>query len=108
MSDEKHNIDWLGFGVHFFFGALLGCVIGFRCWVKSDWALSPSATPGALIVGGCTLLGGLVAGFCKDVFWTGISEVYDDYPSIVLKAVGIVAALAGLIWLTVTLVGRGS
>ena len=103
MDNGQNRIDWPGFCVHFVCGALVGGVIGLRCWMRSDWALSTSATPGVLIVSGCALLGGLLAGLGKDDFWNGVGEGFAEGPWVMIKIVCYAVGGIGLIWLVMTL-----
>ena len=70
----KRKFDWLGFAVQFVFGAALGAVLGFRWWAKSSYALSTSAIPGVIFIGGGALVFGLIVGFLRDGFWRGFSD----------------------------------
>jgi hypothetical protein len=61
--------DWVGFWVHFVFGAILGAVIGLWVWGRPVFRLYDSSLAGFLCIGGGALLGGLLAGFGRDSFW---------------------------------------
>ena len=67
--------DWrdrvAAFGVHFFFGAILGSAFGLALWAFLR-AENMTAAGGVLCIGAGALLGGLVAGIAKDEFWTGL------------------------------------
>jgi hypothetical protein len=61
--------DWFKFTVHFFFGALVGALLGLRAWGRSSFALSTSFVPGLLIIAGGALLVGLIAGVLSNSGW---------------------------------------
>jgi hypothetical protein len=103
MNNGQNNFDWPAFCIHFFFGALVGAAIGVRCWMRSDWALSPSATPGVLIVSGSALLVGLLAGLAKDAFWSEVGEYSAEWPWLVLKVLCYAAGFIGLVWFAISL-----
>ena len=65
----KKKYDWLGFWVHFAFGALLGAGLGLRVWIGH---LNGSTAAGWCCIIGGSLLFGLVLGVCKDGFWEGM------------------------------------
>ncbi|MDB6174153.1 MAG: hypothetical protein JWL59_3464 [Chthoniobacteraceae bacterium] len=71
---SKSPFDWVGFVVHFFFGALVGAAAGFGAWAKSPHASSVSMTPGFYYIGLGALICGLIAGWWGDHFWTGFCE----------------------------------
>ena len=104
MSDGRNRIDWPGFCVNFVFGAFFGAVLGFRWWTRSDWALSPSMTPGAVIVSACALVGGLLAGVGKDDFWSGIGEGFVEWPWKMLKVLGYALVVLSVVWLVKSLI----
>jgi hypothetical protein len=67
--------DWIGFWVHFFFGAIFGSLVGLWLWAR--WVSTHLATPDEdisvvafLFVGGGALLFGLFAGYFRDKFWS--------------------------------------
>lgn len=103
MNNGQDKFDWPGFCIHFFFGALVGVVVGFRCWTRSDWALSTSATPGVLIVSGGALLVGLLAGLAKDDFWSEAGETSAEWPWAMLKILCYAAGFIGLVWFAISL-----
>ena len=55
----------------------MGACVGLYLWARSDWATSPSTTPGALFISGGAVLGGLVAGCRQDAFWSDVGEAFD-------------------------------
>jgi hypothetical protein len=73
MSNNR-RFDWAGFLVHFFFGAVIGAVMGFGLWVKSSSATSPSLTPGLYYIGGAALVLGLIAGCLGDRLWHSFAD----------------------------------
>jgi hypothetical protein len=101
MNKNKPKVDWLGFGVHFFFGAVFGAAIGFYMWGRSCLGTSPSSsiTPGVLFVSGGAVFFGILAGCRQNTFWTGIGDRYHDFPLLWLKVVFITALVFGIIWL---------
>ena len=99
MNNGKSKVDWFGFGIHFFFGAVFGAAIGLYLWARSDWAMSSSTTPGVLFVSGGAVLGGAFAGCRQDAFWTGVGDTYRELPWLWLKVLGIAAVVTGVIWL---------
>jgi hypothetical protein len=65
--DQKR--DWFKFGIHFFFGALAGALIGFRGWVSSHHGISISMPVGISIVCLTALVIGLIAGALSQTGW---------------------------------------
>ncbi len=67
--------DWkdrcAAFGVHFFFGAILGSAFGLGFWAI-HFAEEKTATVGLLCIGGGALLCGIAAGIARDEFWTDL------------------------------------
>ena len=67
--------DWRdrvsAFGVHFFFGSILGSAFGLACWAIF-FSSDKSSAACLLCIGGGALLGGLAAGIAKDEFWAGL------------------------------------
>ena len=65
--------DWTdrvsAFGVHFFFGAILGSVLGLGFWAF-HFAETQTAAAGLRCIGGGALLCGTGAGIARDEFWT--------------------------------------
>lgn len=68
------KIDWFAFWVHFFFGALLGGVVGLGVWSRPWFGLFSSGTAGLICIGGGASLGGLIAGCARDEFWEGLRD----------------------------------
>jgi 2-amino-4-hydroxy-6-hydroxymethyldihydropteridine diphosphokinase len=66
---EMRKFDWFGFWVHFFFGAILGALLGFSFWTQSAYAMSGSCIPGILFTGAGAILVGLIAGSFQEGFW---------------------------------------
>ena len=67
--------DWkdrcAAFGVHFFFGAILGSAFGLGFWAY-HFSEEKTATVGLLCIGGGALLCGIAAGIARDEFWTDL------------------------------------
>ena len=61
------------FGIHFFFGAILGSVLGLAGWIFY-FSGTDSARIGLRCLAGGAGLGGLVAGIARDEFWSGRSQ----------------------------------
>lgn len=62
----KKQIDRFGFFVHFFFGVLVGAIVGWAIWIR----FAPySNRMGAILVIGLAVLCGLVAGRKGQKFW---------------------------------------
>ena len=65
--------DWHGrlcdFGVHFFFGAVLGSVIGLGAWAFR-FCQADSDAGGLLCIAYGAALGGLLAGVARDELWS--------------------------------------
>lgn len=72
---KNRKVDWFAFWMHFILGALFGALLGFAFWGKSSYASSPSLVPGAVFVGGGSLLLGLIAGCTRDQFWEGFRNI---------------------------------
>ena len=72
MTTRK--LDWLGFAVQFVFGAVLGAALGFRWWARSSYALSTSAIPSIIFIGGGALVFGVIIGCLRDDFWRAFKE----------------------------------
>ena len=67
--DWKDRVS--AFGVHFFFGAILGSALGLGFWAY-HFAEEKTATIGLLCIGGGALLAGIAAGIARDEFWTNL------------------------------------
>ncbi len=65
--DQKR--DWFKFGIHFFFGALAGALIGFRGWGRSYHGISISIPVGISLVCLTALVIGLIAGALSQTGW---------------------------------------
>lgn len=61
-------------------------------------------TPGAVIVSGCALVGGLMAGVGKDGFWSGMGEGLVEWPWKMLKVAGYALVVLSLVWLVKSLI----
>ena len=57
------------FGVHFFFGAILGSALGLGVWTFR-FCQSDSPQGGLLCIAYGAIIAGLVAGIVRDEFWT--------------------------------------
>lgn len=57
------------FGIHYFFGAILGSVLGLGLWAFR-FCQSDSPQGGLLCIVYGALLAGLAAGIARDEFWT--------------------------------------
>jgi 2-amino-4-hydroxy-6-hydroxymethyldihydropteridine diphosphokinase len=69
---EIPKFDWFGFWVHFFFGAILGALLGFS--ICSQLSSITSWIPGISLICVCAILVGLIAGSFQEGFW----EVFKD------------------------------
>lgn len=69
--------DWRdrvsAFGVHFFFGSILGSAFGLAFWAFYC-AKERAAAVGVLCIGAGALAFGFVAGIARDEFWTGLRK----------------------------------
>lgn len=74
--NEKPKFDWVGFGVHFFFGAMVGAFVGFYFWGQSSYAESDSMFPGIVFIGGGALAIGLLAGCLQQLFWRDFQDYF--------------------------------
>lgn len=61
------------FGVHFFFGAILGSVLGLGFWA-SWFADEKTAAVGLTCIAGGALLCGVAAGIARDEFWNRLRK----------------------------------
>jgi hypothetical protein len=57
------------FGIHFFYGAVLGSVLGLGIWAFR-FCQSDSPRGGLLCIAYGAIVAGLVAGIARDEFWT--------------------------------------
>ena len=89
----RRKFDWFGFWVHFVFGLIVGGLIGLYIWGRSDWRLSTSFIPGLCFIGGGSLIGGVVAGFCQEEFWEGLSAARTTMGAITIVGGLLVIAL---------------
>ena len=61
------------FGVHFFFGAILGSALGLFYWALR-YGDGKTAETGLLCIGAGALAVGFVAGIARDEFWSGLRK----------------------------------
>jgi 2-amino-4-hydroxy-6-hydroxymethyldihydropteridine diphosphokinase len=71
---ESPKLDWFGFWVHFFFGAILGALLGFSIWSQTASATSSSWIPGIFLICCCAILVGLLAGSFQEGFWEAFKD----------------------------------
>lgn len=70
LTKKKIWLDRISaFGVHFFFGAVLGSAFGLGFWIFR-FAEVESTALGLRCLAGGALAGGLLAGIARDEFWT--------------------------------------
>lgn len=73
-TEKRTGRDRLAaFGVHFFFGAILGSVLGLGCWAYR-FSDGKSGAAGLLCLAGGALLCGLVAGIARDECWSHLRK----------------------------------
>jgi uncharacterized membrane protein YedE/YeeE len=65
--DQKR--DWFKFGIHFFFGSLVGALLGIRLWGGSHHGISISIGVGITSVIITALVIGLIAGALSQTGW---------------------------------------
>lgn len=70
----KNDRDWFGFWVHFAFGAFVGALLGVSVWGHRAFDLGHSSLAGVLCISGGALLGGLLAGFGRESFWSNLGR----------------------------------